>query len=159
MAHFVSQPISSAAKLQAVSQIKGSNISPSSTVPPAQITLTASTPCVGAQNFLGFQGSYTAANGSPAIFLSAQVSTMSFHFATTRGKTYLLDVSISVAQNWTYEVVQVGAFDNSTPITAQQGHLLIPFIATATTATVVITPTSGGQEDILFGRAELTRMD
>ena len=81
-----------------------------------------------------------------------------FCFATVAGKTYLLDVQIHGNPNWDYILEQgIGGTQARLHITAQQSHLLIPFIATDVTISLGLFPLTHFESQ--FGSAELTRVD
>lgn len=155
---FVSQTLTADIKLKAVNKIREARkLSHAASMPPAQITLTSAIPNVGGQNFFIFQGRYDATYLPPMIILNGLgTECICFTFVTVSGKTYLIDISISGAQDWNYTLQQGGNVSSATPITAQQGHLLIPFVAAYAYIGLLLIPSLNAG---LFGRAELTRMD
>jgi hypothetical protein len=153
------QPLTANIKLQAINKFRvASRSSQVNSVGPAQITLSPAVPSVGGQNYLLLRGIYTAPSGSPQMFMQGSTASIFFCFATVAGKTYLLDFQFHGTQNWGYSLQQgMGAMSARLPITAQQNHLLIPFVAADVTICLCLFPLTGWETQ--FGSAELTRVD
>jgi hypothetical protein len=153
------QPLAAAVKLGAVNKIRlAYNLPPAINVPPAQITLTPAAPTMGGQNFLVVFGLYFTGPGEEMILVEgSQGNYLSIVFAAVTGKTYLADVAVvaQVNPNWEYVVGGIGPAPPTLPVTAQQGHLLIPFIATSSTRNLSLNPRGGSGQ---FLSAELTQV-
>jgi hypothetical protein len=154
----VHQPLTADIKLKAINKFRADKkLREVHSVPPAQITLSPAVLTVGRGNYLAFRGSFSGQLGSPHLFFVARDDGISLNFATVVGKTYLLDVH-STCQNLIYTLFNGGVGSAPTPITAQQNHVLLPFIATGGNIilTLTIVPGPGPQQ---FCSAELTRID
>lgn len=153
------QPLQAAVKLGAINKIRlAYNLPPAINVPPAQITLTPAAPTMGGQNYLVVWGLYFTGPGEQMIaFAAGQESYLSIVFAAAAGKTYLADVAISPQSNpnWEYLLGGPGLDPHPVQVTAQQGHLLIPFIATPSTRNLTLGPGGGSGQ---FLSAELTQV-
>jgi hypothetical protein len=146
-------PLAANIKLNAINTLRqGYNYAPVNSVPPAQVTLTPAAPAMGGQNYLGVQGSYDTQPGWASISFVYPEDQMIIYLAAALGKTYLLDVSVAGTQNWNYAV----STGEPLTVTAQQGHLLIPFIATNLKVYVSLGPARGGTGS--FVSAELTQV-
>jgi len=152
-------PLAANIKLNAINKLRQSyHYAPVNSVPPAQITLTPAAPTVGQQNYLSVFGRYSTAPGNAVIGMdSALQASLEICFAVAVGKTYLADVAIGPggAQNWEYTCQQPGVSSMTGQVTMQQGHLLIPFIATASNVILTISPSNGNG---WFVSAEVTQV-
>src|SRR5208337_3964932 len=140
-------PLAANIKLSAINKVRlAYNYAPANSVPPAQITLTPAIPTVGQQNYLSVFGRYLTAPGNASIGLDSSVQgSVEICFAVAVGKTYLADVAIGPggAQNWEYTCQQPGVSLTTGQVTMQQGHLLIPLIATASNVILTVSPSNG----------------
>ena len=156
---FRAQPLSAAVKLAAINKIRlAYNLPSVINVPPAQIILTPAAPTMGGQNFLVVFGLYFTGPGEEMILVEgSQGNYLGIAFAAAPGKTYLADVAISPQSNpnWEYVVGGTGPVPPTLPVTAQQGHLLIPFIATSSTSNLTLNPRGDSGQ---FLSAELTQV-
>jgi hypothetical protein len=130
-------------------------------VSPAQITLTPAAPSSGVQNYIFLDGEYLSGPGSsgPSMSLENPNDEITVYFATSNGKTYLLDVAISGVANWFYCLWYGSNSYIPGPngyIAAQQGHLLIPFIAGDAGVAINLRPKSCASNN-QFLSAELTQ--
>jgi hypothetical protein len=141
-------------KLKAINNVRTQRrLPPLINVPPAQITLTPAAPAMGGQNYLLVQGSYATQPGWASISFEFPEDRIIIYLAAALGKTYLLDVSVAGTPNWSYTVCTAPTPETLT-VTAQQGHVLIPFIATNLNVFVTLSPAPGGTGS--FVSAELT---
>jgi hypothetical protein len=153
-------PLAANIKLSAINKLRqGYNYAPVNSLPPAQITLTPAVPASGVQNYLVLWGEYSSGPGSsgPSMSLEEPNDEISVVFATSNGKTYLLDVAVLGVANWFYSLWY--GSNNPGPdayIAAQQGHLLIPFIAGDTSVRMNLRPRSCDPNN-QFLSAELTQ--
>ena len=148
------QPLAANIKLKAINNLRAKQQLPLlMNVPPAQTTLTPAAPAMGGQNYLLVQGSYSTRLGEESISFEFPEDQMIIYVGAALGKTYLLDVCVAGTQNWRYTVWTVPTPETVT-VAAQQGHLLIPFIATNLNVYVSLSPAPGGTGSFLS--AELT---
>jgi hypothetical protein len=156
------QPLTADIKLKALNEIRvAQRLSPVTSIPTPQIILTPAVPNVGGQNYFTLHGVYCSRTAPPTMFVYGRETSIDFSFATVAGKSYLLDVNIGGglgSQFWKYRLLQGGPFSLLKHISLQQGHLVIPFRATAATTTLGISPVGQASES-QFCSAELTRVD
>ncbi len=153
-------PLAANIKLSAINKLRqGYNYAPANSVPPAQITLTPAVPTMGQQNYLSVLGRYSTAPGNAVIGMDSSLQgSVEICFAVAVGKTYLADVAIGPggAQNWEYTCQQPAEASMAGQVTMQQGHLLIPLIATASNVILTVSPINGNGWLV---SAEVTRVD
>ena len=152
------QPLAANIKLKAINSMRVNfKLPPANSAPPAQITLTPAVPTMGGANYIRVFGEYMTKPGYAAILLdSSRRGWVQICFQAAQGKTYLADVAVADGtQNWQYTCEQTGKPSSGGQVTAQQGHLLIPFIAASSYITLMLSPMGGGQ----FVSAEMTRVD
>jgi hypothetical protein len=154
------QPLTADIKLKAINKFRADKkLREVHSVPPAQITLSPAVLTVGRGNYLAFRGSFSGQLGSQHLLLLARDDAISVTFATVVGKTYLLDVH-STCQNWIYTLFNGGVASAPTPITAQQNHVLLPFIATGGNINLTLSIAPAERPGMKqFCSAELTRID
>ena len=149
-------PLATNIKLKAINNLRAQQQLPLLfNVPPAQITLTPAAPSMGGENFLDILG-YYATQPVGIVLGYQQRDYIQINFGTVGGKTYLLDVSVTGTQNWSYFFVQAPLGDLPTPVTPMQGHLLIPFVACGSVVNVVLSVVTA--EPGQFLSAELTQV-
>jgi len=140
-------PLDSAVKLKVVNDFRlKNNISKVKKFPPSTVTLTPMAPSDGDSNYLSVYGYYSAKPGIKYIALRSigegQKQGVVMNFGVTEGKTYMVDVKVGGTDTWAYSILQNGPLDQGT-MTATNGHLLIPFIATGSSVAVEIQPQQG----------------
>jgi hypothetical protein len=152
-------PLAANIKLNAINKVRlAYNYATPNSVPPAQITLTPAVPTMGQQSYLSVLGRYVTAPGNALIELDSSIQgSVEICFARAVGKTYLADVAIGPggAQYWDYACLQPGVSSMLGEVTMQQGHLLIPLIATASNVVLRVGPVTGFG---LFISAEVTQV-
>ena len=140
-------PLAASIKLNAINALRqGYNYAPLNSVPPAQVTLTPADPTMGQQNYLSVYGVFLTVPVYASIQLDSSINGwVSIDFAAAVGKTYLVDVAINPggAQNWEYTCEQPGARSTAGQVALQQGHVLIPLIATASNVILIVSPING----------------
>jgi hypothetical protein len=162
LAHLTIRSLAADIKLKAINNLRlVSNLSPVNSLPPAQITLTPAAPSMGGQNYLVVHGGYGTQPGSAAMSLLWAEDFLTLMFAAVAGKTYLLDVAVSGScQNWSFTNWTSGhPTPDNTDVTPQQGHLLIPFIASCSFFNATLTRYGSVGQVSQFLSAELTRVD
>lgn len=163
----IAPPLVAGIKLNAINklrqELKMPPLSPASTPPPANVILTSAAPAVGQSN-LTVIGMYSPFQGLIAVrFINSPdigaLDKVRLRFATIPGKTYLLDVSIKGTTTW----IAYDMHNNPKQVKAEQGHLLIPFIASGVSYHVDLSPAdnNGAREARWhdFYRAELTQVN
>ena len=137
-------PLDAPVKLKVVNDFRlKNNLSKAKKVPPSTVTLTPSAPSDRDSNYFAVYGYYSAKPGTNWIALKYLSENQSqgviLNFAVTQGTTYLVDVKVDETDTWFYSIVQNGPFNNGT-MTATNGHLLIPFIATGSSVAIEVSP-------------------
>ncbi len=153
----VFRPIAPDLKLKAVNNmLKSRNIPPAPSVPPAKVVLTPAMPVVNNNYLQVMVGSYSPKTNSMAVMYNSG-HLIKYFFETVPGKTYLLDISVDANSKWYVYNTASGQIPN---MSDQQGHLLIPFIATNTFSLITLylhAAYSGGWCHV--GSAELTQIN
>jgi hypothetical protein len=149
------QPLQASVKLAAINKVRlAAKLPAVNSAPPAQVTLTPAAPSAGADNYLVVNGAYGATPGNVWIGLDpVYYNSLLLQFRATPKMTYLLDVAVQGnTQEWTWSVGRPPSIVQGT-VTAQQGHLLIPFISTSNFVNAYLYPTT---QYAMFHSAELT---
>jgi len=159
------RPIDDNVKLRVINKARRKNKSPEvASGPPPHVTLSPASPHVGLHNSLIVQGVYNGAKGAESIIFKGKQDHLVLYFATVQGKTYLLDASTALASSWSYSVIsQVGTTVSQGTLAAQDGHILIPFVAPGALILVNLSPAvTSNAPNVITGRflsAELTKVD
>jgi hypothetical protein len=132
-------------------------------VVPSQVTLRPGAPSSGEGNYMVVTGAFGSEQGHAWIGMKFPQDITYLTFATISGKTYLLDVTLTGVPTWKYVFLAGGGVGGTG--TLQQGHLLIPFVASGTGADISLAPGAqslgpkGNPEWNTLQRAELTQVD
>ncbi|GEM_PF-3223451 len=154
----VTRPASPALKLNTVNNMLHSlKMAPAASLPPAKVVLTPVNPVVN-NNQLVLLGYYV-----PKLnYIKVRYNDghfVRYFFETVPGKTYLLDINVEATSRWNVISNSGGSAPN---VKEQQGHLLLPFIASSNYVDISIYPVPGSQCPggwCRVGSAELTQIN
>jgi hypothetical protein len=171
MAAQIPPALPSAMRLAAINQLRQQvGAQPASTQPPASVVLTPRNPYVvsaNGNNSISMVGRLTVSGSetgeacirrptrTPPPDAPLYNDFLQFNVSTIPGKTYLLDLTGIAFPSQT--IVCEGAYNG--PVQVQQGHILVPFIASYSQSFLLFKRTDNDPGLVVFYKAELIQVN